>query len=71
LLAVLVPERLPEIRRQLLIADAALLGGERLAREARFDVRGEPEGLGGVVELFDIRDRVVAHDVTVPRSATL
>jgi hypothetical protein len=60
LLAVPVAERLPEVRRQLLVAEAEVREGQVLLRKAHFHAV-DAEALRGVRDVLDVLDRVIAH----------
>ena len=56
-----VAERLPEARREPLVAETGLLGPELLAGEPRLHARRHSELHRRVVELLEIPDRVGGH----------
>jgi hypothetical protein len=68
LVAVLVAERNPEVRREALVAEPGALPLERLPREPRLEVGREAGRRRRVLDLLlQVRDLVSAHGVVPPQ----
>jgi hypothetical protein len=66
----MVAERETVVRRHRVVADPGLLETERLAREARFEVRREAELRRLVLDMLEVDDRVSGHALILPRPRT-